>query len=337
MMLGSMFIGCSKDEKDKVDTSKQDQQDEGKKDKEGDKEDEDKGKSEGSSKITDKPVKLTYWENLNANVAANHANLGDTKMAKEFQERTGVEIEYLHPPQGQAGEQFNLMIATDELPDLIGYGWLSYPGGPGKAIADNIIVELNDLVDQYAPNFKKVLESDPMIDKMSKTDDGKYYMFPCIMGGERNMVSYGPVMRKDWLDDLGLEVPTTIDEWYDVLIAFRDQKNAPAPFLGNDITRMACAFDIVDGFYQEDGNIKYGPIEPSYRDYLETMNRWYKEGLIDPDYAALDGAARDAKITGGETGAFFGWSGSGIQRYLTTMKDEDPKYDLTGVPYPESD
>lgn len=332
-----MFIGCGKGEKEKVDADKPGQQEGEKKDKEGDKKEDQESKNGESEKITDKPVKLTVWGALNPNVAAVHADLGETKLAKELEERTGVEIEYLHPPQGQENEQFNLMIGSGELPDIIERGWFDYPGGQGKAVSDGAIIELNDLIDEYAPNFKKVLDSDPLIDKMSKTDDGKYCMFPFIRGDELNMVYYGPVMRKDWLDDLALEVPTTIDEWYEVLTAFKTQKDASAPFLGNDIPRMACAFDIVDGFYLEDGAVKYGPIEPGYKDYLETMTKWYAEGLIDPDYSALDGTARDAKSTGGDSGAFFLYAGSGIQRYITTMADQDPKYDLVGVPYPSKE
>lgn len=329
-----MFIGCSKDDGDKVDSSNENEKKEEDKKEDEDKKDDGEKEDEGSGKITDTPVKLTYWGQLNSNVSATHANLGETELAKKLEELTGVEIEYQHPPEGQSSEQFNLMVGSGELPDIMEYNWFGYPGGQGKAVEDGVILELNDLIDEHAPNFKKILESDELIDKMSKTDDGKYTMFPFIRGDELNLVFYGPIMRKDWLDDLNLEIPETIDDWYDVLSKFKTEKGAAAPFQGNDIPKMASAFDIVDGFYVEDGDVKYGPIEPGYKDYLTTMNKWYAEGLLDPDYAALDATARDAKATNGETGAFFGYGGSTILRYLTSMKDEDPQYDLVGVPYP---
>ena len=340
VMLGSLFIGCGKtDDKDKVDAGdkKEDKQEDKKDDEKKDdekKDDEKKDESEDSTLITDTPVTLTYWGALNSNASANYASLNETPLAQELERLTGVTIEYQHPPEGQADEQFNLMVGSGELPDILERGWFDYPGGQGKAIEDGVLIELNDLIDEHAPNFKKLLESDELIDKMSKTDDGKYAMFPFIRGNELNMVFYGPIMRKDWLDDLNLDIPETIDEWTEVLRKFKTEKGADAPFQGNDIPRMACAFDIVDGFYLEDGEVKYGPIEPAYKDYLAAMNKWYEEGLIDPDYAALDGTARDAKATSGESGAFFGYGGSTILRYLTAMKDEDPNYDLTGVPYP---
>ena len=94
-------------------------------------------------------------------------------------------MEYIHPNDQQTVEQFNLMIASDELPDVIEYDWTgrsagSYPGGPEKAIQDGVILELNDLIDQYAPNLKKKLDADPALDQMVKTDSGKYYVFPMI-------------------------------------------------------------------------------------------------------------------------------------------------------------
>jgi putative aldouronate transport system substrate-binding protein len=59
------------------------------------------------------------------------------------------------------------MVASRELPDIIEYNWSLYPGGPEKAISDGIIIEINDLVDKYSPNFKKYLEDNPVYSKAS--------------------------------------------------------------------------------------------------------------------------------------------------------------------------
>ena len=92
-------------------------------------------------------------------------------------------MEYIHPNDQQTAEQFNLMIASDELPDVIEYDWTgrsagSYPGGPEKAIQDGVILELNDLIDQYAPNLKKNLKRIRCLIKWSRQTAANIMYFP---------------------------------------------------------------------------------------------------------------------------------------------------------------
>lgn len=116
------------------------------------------------------------------------------------------------------------MLASGELPDMLEYNFFNFPGGPEKAIKDGYILELNDLIDKYAPNYKKYLQEHPEVEKMVKTDKGSYYSFPFIRGDESLLTFQGPVIRKDWLDELGLPVPETIDEWTTALKAFKEKK-----------------------------------------------------------------------------------------------------------------
>lgn len=97
---------------------------------------------------------LTYWCELTTTVSANYSNLGDTPFGKAWQEQTGAAIEFQHPPTGQLKEQFSLIMADGNLPDLMEYNWLvDYPGGPEKAIQDGVILPLNDIFEQYCPNI----------------------------------------------------------------------------------------------------------------------------------------------------------------------------------------
>ena len=97
---------------------------------------------------------------LNSNVSATTTNLGDTPFAQELSKRTGINVEYIHPPLGQENEQFNLMIASTELPDIIEYNWSTFQGGPEQAISQNIILPLDDLINKYSPNFKTYIDDD---------------------------------------------------------------------------------------------------------------------------------------------------------------------------------
>lgn len=319
LLLGSVFTGCSKKKIEPVvnptDVNK-------------------------SGKITDKPVSMSFWISANTDVLATSKDLGQTEMAKELQKRTGVEMKYTHPAIGQETEQFNLMIASNQFPDIIVWNWTNYNGGVQKAMDDKIIIPLNDTFKNgLAPNFTKLLSSNPVLDKLAKTDNGTYFSFPMIREDDALSTYYGPVLRKDWLTDLKLEVPTTIDEWYTVLKAFKEQKKASAPLTFQESTMDSTndfigAFGIGKGMYQENGKIKYGPIENGYKDFLTTFNKWYKEGLLDPEYATQDRKAFDAKITGDKAGAFIGSPDSYIGTYLKLAKAKNPNYDLIGAPHP---
>lgn len=107
---------------------------------------------------------------------------------------------------------------------MIEYEWSNYPGGPEKAIKDGYILRLNDVIDQYTPHLKQYLNEHPDIDMQIRTANGSYYAFPFIQGDDKLRTYQGPIIRKDWLDELGLDVPTTIDEWHTMLQAFKDKK-----------------------------------------------------------------------------------------------------------------
>ena len=88
---------------------------------------------------SDKPfagTTLTWYTTLNGNVSDNFANLGDTPWAKYVEEQTGITIEFQHPTQGSEAEEFAVMLASGEYPDIIEYTWTTYSGGAGAAIND---------------------------------------------------------------------------------------------------------------------------------------------------------------------------------------------------------
>jgi len=287
-------------------------------------------------------VTLSYWADLNTSVSPNYASLGETPFGQGWMENTGVDIEFLHPPSGMAAENFSLMIADGDLPDLIEHPWLTnYPGGPQKAIDDGIIVPLNDIIDQYAPNLKAYLEANPHIDKLVKTDEGNYYAFPFIRGDVGLLNTIGLMVRKDWLDELGLEVPTTIDEWHTVLTAFKD-KGVASPFvfeytMGSLLAAnpFMYAYDTNREFFVDANDmIRFGPMEPGYRDYLETFAKWYAEGLIDADIATQGLDQVSAKMTSDDAGASIGWAGSRLGVWTNSAISTNPDFELVPAPVP---
>lgn len=256
---------------------------------------------------------------------------------EEYEKRTGIAIRHLGGvPMGD--NKFKYLLASGNLPDIFMNNWLQFPGGPEKAIEQGHILPLNDVIERYAPNFKRVLEENPEIDKMVKTDSGIYYAFPFIRS-EQGKVYGGPIIRKDWLDELGLPVPSTIDEWYTTLKAFKEKKGTTAPltlrtlFMGERTAGFAGAFGVMGNFYVEDGKVRYGYLEPGYRDYLATMSKWYREGLLDQDFAVLDLESVDKKMTSGASGATIGWF-SYIEKYNLAAQSGDTAARYVAAPYP---
>lgn len=285
-------------------------------------------------------VTLTYWMPLNASVSKNHSNMNDTKLYQEMEKRTGVKLAFQHPPLGQEQEQFNLMVASNELPDIYEYDMLLYQGGAQKALDDEIVIPLNDLMAKYAPNLTAVLQQNPEWDKNVKTDDGTYFTFPFIRGDDRLRVYAGAMLRQDWLDELGLSVPETVSEWETVLTAFKEQKGATNP-LSFELKKfksynmIAGAYGVAnDMFLDDSGTVQFGPMMPAYKEYLTTVKRWYDKGLLDRDFATSDGAAVTSKMTTGKAGATVGTSGGNLGNYMNLMKNQDAKFNIMPAPYP---
>ncbi|WP_127585719.1 extracellular solute-binding protein [Paenibacillus koleovorans] len=279
--------------------------------------------------------KLKYWVYLNSNSAASIKNLSEHGAYKKKQEKTGVVAEFIHP---QSDEAFNLMMASKDLPDIIEAGWISLPGGPEKYIKDGKIIRLNEYIDKYAPNLSKLLKENPEMKKIISTDSGAIYSFPFYRGDPFLLTFMGIAMRQDWLNNLGLKTPETIDEWYTVLKAFKNgdpNKNGKADevplYYKWDQLGFQSAWGILNEFYQENGKVKYGMLEPQFKEYIATLNKWYKEGLIDPDYATMDTKLRDAKLTGDQLGAHVQYT---VGRYNALMEGKHPTFEMKAAPYP---
>jgi len=223
------------------------------------------------------------------NVTTLFTTYNDSISYQYLEELTNVHLEWSMAPFMGEKEVLNLLLASQDYPDLIAYFTIS--GFSVQYAVDNeIAIKVDDYVDQYMPNYKAII-SDPEIKRGITTDDGYMGGLFCLNSVKQNNWN-GMGIRKDFLDKLGLEIPETYDELKTVLEAFRDELNLPAPMnldgfnLGGDHMHylMAAGFGAIGTIFQQDGVVKYGPVEPVYRDYLEMMSTWYKEGLVDPNF-----------------------------------------------------
>lgn len=286
-------------------------------------------------------VTFSYWVGTGFTPTESYKSFADLPFYKQLYKETGVNVEFIHPVQGSEGDQFNVMIASGEYPDIIQWNFMTgFPGGPAKAIEDEVIIDTTPYLEKYAPNFSKYIKDNPKIDKMVKTDEGQYYCFPTIQGDDYLLVYQGPIVRKDWLDELGLEVPTTLDEWEVMLQAFKDKKGATAPltYLDNIFTSSRSfigAFGIGTDFYLNDeGEIEYAYCQPEYKDYLVKMNDWYEKGLLDKNIASVDDATLTSNMVNDKSGACISNTLGGIGKFMTARKDDGTNFEVVAAPYP---
>lgn len=240
--------------------------------------------------------------------AGGYKDLSETPFFKAWTEATGVDVEVITVENDDA---MSLMLAGDELPDMLLWVPGNYSGGASAMIKDEILSPLTwDELNKWAPDLAAAIGEDDVRRAVS-TADGEVIGFPCLRLDSTLVATGGLMCRADWLEDLGLGVPTTPDELLTVLRAFKTEKGAEYP-LALSSTRMtllfsgglfSSAFGLVNGSsYQIDGELHHGWAEPEYKDLLAFMHQLYEEELINPDYQTVNQATINAMIYDGRAG-----------------------------------
>ncbi len=273
-------------------------------------------------------VTLRYWMTLQGGVMQSATNFGETELAKNLEEATGIKVVYEHPVSGQESTAFNIMLNSKDMPDMIDWQWTTYPGGPDKAIEEGVITPLNDYFEKVSPNVKKLLDENESWKMNSMTDAGYYYQYPMFKENDKLLTYISYFIRKDLLDKAGLPVPTTLEEWEEALYAFRDM-GVEVPLsvrINNEMLGlmgpfMGC-FGIMGDFYHDGDTVKYGPYEKAFGDYIKLLNKWYEDGILDKNFSDTDSKRRSALVSNGRNGAIEGSVGGDMGRWLTAILPE---------------
>lgn len=275
--------------------------------------------------LTTEPVTLSLWLVANDTVSSLIDDYEKLPFFVEMEKRTGIHIDIEVIPTSSAAQAFNLMIASDELPDIImqsdAYG-ITYADGLDAAMDDGYFLDLTPYLDTLAADYQKARTWDIETEMQSLTDSGRVAEFRmCFVYGYQPAWD-GLVIRKDWLDELGLQVPVTYDDWHNVLTQFKEKKGASAALQIGPKGHLAegmlsGGYGVNDTFINVDGTVHYSPIEAGYREYLTMMNQWYTEGLIDPDFLSQVSiyTPNDSLVASGDSGAW-----ADIYTLLTTRE-----------------
>jgi len=285
-----------------------------------------------------------FWVKLGAMGGAEQPDKKDLLFWQRVQENLGITIDFQQRSEAVCAEQYNLMIASGDMTDLIyesNCGQMGstsvYNGGYDKAIEDDVYVDLTDLIPEYAPNYYDILMHDENLRKDLTTDTGKLYSIAMVYDQPQG-VREGPLARKDYLEATGLPIPVTCEDWTEM---FKALKNNGVQYPmgvsnGGDIRGgfFCNAFGTSGGHaFKVDlatGELVYDGTSDELRDFVEFFAENFKAGMIDPDFAYAQMFDTSLQTSGAT--ALWG----GMDRDLVMMK-ENYDMDLIAVPmtFPE--
>lgn len=257
-------------------------------------------------------------------------DVNEMQWLKNVAEAANVEVEW-QQESSDWNDKKNAVFSSGNIPDVL----FSAAGDAEFTQYPGLFEDMGPLIDQYAPNVKEMFETYPEIEYACKDMEGKTYTLPRIDGTYEACKNYASMfINKTWLDNLGLEIPTTWDELEQVLIAFNEQDpngngdpndEIPMDFIWNDNTNnqygpanmlggtgMPLSNGYIQGFFAEDGEVKCWYTDERFQSLLIYLQGLWNQGLINEaaftnDYSQYQALARGEGTTA-KVGFTFGWN-----------------------------
>lgn len=264
---------------------------------------------------------VTFWTTIPGNQTDIFPNgYNDHFLIEDVQEALGVKFDITSVPQIGMGDTtaFDLMIASGDWPDLLSMG--SYAGGLAQAYSDGVIIEMDeDMLQENAPDYYRTLmELDPVNIRATQVD-GTWYAMYSITVGEASAASRGCVVRTDWLNELNLDIPKTIDDLTTVLKAFKDEYNPTYTYFieaDADLLYICAPFNTYTAgyfnggslpLYRQGDEVMVSWVTDEYRTFLEWFRECYDYGIFEPSFyvtASDESANRYSYLIDGQIGVY---------------------------------
>ncbi|MCQ6563249.1 extracellular solute-binding protein [Paenibacillus mendelii] len=292
-------------------------------------------------------MKLNFWTYYPEQTKTDGYFMNFLKSKFDF------DAEFYVASSDTAKEKLNLAIASGDIPDW----WKSLSFQEyDKLIKQDVVAEIKaEDLEQYAPKYtaflKKVLGDDPF--KYLRRD-GKIYGLPGIwdLAPHGNVVGF----REDWLKKVGItKTPETLEEMEEALKRFRNDDpdgnnkqdtygiTGTAGAIGDLFSFVFGAYGVYPGaFTEDDGKIVRGDILPGAKEALTVLNRWYSEGLIDPEFIVNKANNVQDKLAQEKSGAvgtyWFGLAQDGVfccNDIYATLHKKNPDASFAMIPGPK--
>ena len=268
--------------------------------------------------------------------AGTEADPNNRTIFKRLEEKTNVHVEWRTIQADQWGDKITLEMSNIKtLPDFV----FNANFGDSDLLRyakQGVIIPLEDYIDKYMPNLTKVFEEAPEYKAMCTDENGHIWALPWIeqLGYEKTAiqtVGYMSFINTAWLDFLGLDMPTTVDEFEAVLVAFRDNADALKAEFGidGDIIPMACIMNdgdqdpsiLINGFGEGYGDPDRGThlavtddkeviciaTTEGFKKGIAWLHSLYEQNLIDPEAFTQEWSTYVAKGKSGRYGVCFSW------------------------------
>jgi len=247
--------------------------------------------------IVNEPVTLNAMVMLSP---AQPTEWNDIRVWQEYEKMTGIHIEWDEYSSADMTEKRNLALVSNELPDIF-FRTKMPDSDVDKYGAGESLLKLNDLIDQYAPNFKAIMEKYPDVKKAVATADGSIYAMPSLTDSPSIEITKKLFLNTSWLEKVGKSMPKTTDELYETLVAFRDGDpngngiKDEVPLTADTLDELMLVLRGAFGLGNrgtgngnwdvdpETGELRFFPISEEYKQLLIYMNKLYSEKLIDQE------------------------------------------------------
>lgn len=214
-------------------------------------------------------------------------------------------------------EQLNLRIAGGDIPDM----FMPVKGMETDLAKNGALLDLTDLLPEKAPHLWATVPEEvwDIIRTYDPNGEGRIYMIPSVI----DFALMTGLIRQDWLDKLGLDMPTNEKEFVEVLRAFKTQDpngNGEADEIPTGGRQEARWMDHLFGMYGVamwegnpdwdiyDGELTYSGVTPNMKAALQFVSELYAEGLLDPETLLNDKASWNAKLFADKVGMYYHWA-----------------------------
>lgn len=269
--------------------------------------------------IVKEPVKLAFFTGRNSGGATN---FNETMLWKEYAKKTGIDVDFQLVNFENLSEKFNLAMSSGTYPDAFHTARIT-TADLTKYGSQGMFIPLNDMIDKYAPNFKKLLDQYPAIKKGITMPDGKIYSVPLVYEPDfvAILVSQKMWINKDWLTKLNLKMPTTLDEYYEYLKAVKNTDlngNGKKDEIGFGGVGTGSILEVLKGSFglmnrgtnhrnvdvdPSTNKLRFIPTDDRYKELLQYLNKLYTDGLIDKDILTMKNPEFAAKGSQGLYGS----------------------------------
>jgi len=243
---------------------------------------------------------------LNIMIPAFNTDLPDdnSPIIKALEEYTNTDVNIQFVPNSSYPDKVNITLVSGEIPHLMVVDRNS--ASFINAARAGAFWDVGPYLKDY-PNLSMAHE----VTLNNTSIDGKVYG----IYRERVLGRMGVTINVDWMNNLGLSAPTTIDEFYNMLKAFKENdpdQNGKDDTYGIVVSKYSGPWDIMQVWFgapnkwgeDENGQLQPTHMFPEYREALKFFRQLYEEGLVNEDFAVMDSAVWNDPFVNGKAGVF---------------------------------